>query len=115
MTIECYYSACPNHEVHDGTPDCGPFCNQPECTATIEQLAVFKADRDLKMSAARMLQHSRDLQDMRDKLSADVGELLAIFEHDTGMTIAGAHIRREPSVIGQEHGKIHTVDIEVLL
>lgn len=27
MSIECYYSACPFHDIHSD-PDSGPYCNR---------------------------------------------------------------------------------------
>lgn len=39
--IECYYSTCKNHDYnYDETS--GPFCSQSECTATKQELELFK-------------------------------------------------------------------------
>lgn len=42
--IECYYDACPKHEVNCD-PDSGPFCAEPECTATESDLEEYRKIR----------------------------------------------------------------------
>jgi len=50
MTIECYFSACPNHDIHSAYPHpdmfAGPFCSQDECTATPMDGVKFQAARE---------------------------------------------------------------------
>lgn len=50
MTIECYFSACPNHDVHSNYPDpdlyAGPFCSQNDCTANQMDVVKFQAARE---------------------------------------------------------------------
>ncbi len=50
MTIECYYATCPNHSIHTD-PDDGPFCYLDHCTATKEEAAVYKVDRQKQLEA----------------------------------------------------------------
>ncbi len=50
MSIECYFSACPNHDIHSAYPHpdmyAGPFCSQNECTATPMDGIKFQAARE---------------------------------------------------------------------
>lgn len=43
--IECYYSSCPKHSVHDGEGD-GPFCYEPDCSAITEELDKYDKIRE---------------------------------------------------------------------
>lgn len=55
--IECYYAECPNHCVHGPDANDGPFCDNLECTATDEQLAAYKVQRDAYLEELRVLRH----------------------------------------------------------
>jgi hypothetical protein len=44
MTIECYFSSCGRHSCHYD-PDNGPFCDEPKCVATSDEIAFFEIER----------------------------------------------------------------------
>ena len=50
MSIECYFSACPNHDIHSKYPHpdlyAGPFCSQNDCTAHQMDVVKFQAARE---------------------------------------------------------------------
>lgn len=46
MTIECYYGDCPHHGNQSG--DEGPFCFEPECKATEQEIKWFGKLRTLQ-------------------------------------------------------------------
>lgn len=62
-----------------------------------------------------MYKIAKELQQSRDKLQDAVAKLLETFEADTGLTIDGVYLHRLPTTIGEKHGDIHAVSIEVLL
>lgn len=43
MSTECYFSTCQHHSAH--YDDSGPFCDEPKCLATAEQLVEFGLHR----------------------------------------------------------------------
>ena len=47
MTTECYYSMCPKHGTHDGGE--GPFCDEPECSASTAEIKLYAAGRRLEL------------------------------------------------------------------
>ena len=57
MSIECYFSACPNHDVHSNYahPDmfAGPFCSQNDCTAHQMDVIKFQAARESEFTCLR--------------------------------------------------------------
>lgn len=48
MACECYYPQCPHHGTQETPPDEGPFCHEPECKATDEQLEQWGRERRIK-------------------------------------------------------------------
>lgn len=42
MTIECYYKWCPHHEYNQQNGDDGPFCYQPKCLASEEDIRAYQ-------------------------------------------------------------------------
>ena len=44
MTIECYFSDCPKHSIHD-YPDDGPFCYEMECVAIPAKIEEYRKKR----------------------------------------------------------------------
>ena len=49
MSIECYFSACPNHDCHTNYPHpdmyAGPFCSQNDCTSNPMEAVKFGSAR----------------------------------------------------------------------
>jgi hypothetical protein len=54
MSIECYFSACPNHDIHSKYPHpdlyAGPFCSQNDCTAHQMDVIKFQAARECEFT-----------------------------------------------------------------
>ena len=42
MSTECYYSTCPNHSKTE------PFCHEPDCVATDDELQRYCLERKLQ-------------------------------------------------------------------
>lgn len=56
MTIECYYSDCKYHGIHEkGGEDGGPFCFEEECRASAFELEDFAVSRTAYLSRVGML------------------------------------------------------------
>lgn len=49
MSTECYFSTCQHHSSH--YDDSGPFCDEPKCLATAEQLVEFGLQRQEQLKA----------------------------------------------------------------
>jgi hypothetical protein len=47
VTIECYYSTCPNHGTHEGEED--PLCFEQECTASAAEIKMYESGRKLQL------------------------------------------------------------------
>jgi len=49
MTCECYYGKCQYHYDNSGSDrDEGPFCDEPECLATTEQVIQWDKEKHNK-------------------------------------------------------------------
>ncbi len=51
MTMECYFSQCPHHDVNNGYPDDGPFCGLEECLASEEDIERWKEEERKRVEA----------------------------------------------------------------
>lgn len=45
MSIECYFRQCEKHSYRYD-PDSGPFCDEPRCVASDEQIDEYSALRE---------------------------------------------------------------------
>ncbi len=61
MTIECYYASCSNHESNRFGDDAGPYCDLNECTATEDELVVYKLMRRVQLHKADLAHDDVDL------------------------------------------------------
>ena len=55
MTCECYYPQCPYHICHTDANE-GPFCEEPKCHATPQQLEEYAAVRSTLLQNAELPQ-----------------------------------------------------------
>lgn len=61
MTTECYYSGCKHHSCHYSV-DNGPFCDEPKCLATEDEIKIFSAER---------VQYLKDIGYTIERINAD--------------------------------------------
>lgn len=44
MSCECYFDKCKYHNTQND-PDEGPFCDEPECLATEQEIKIWTKER----------------------------------------------------------------------
>lgn len=53
MTAECYYGDCIYHDSQTD-PDSGPYCNEPICKASTDELQVFSKQREIYLKESKL-------------------------------------------------------------
>lgn len=91
MTIECYFTKCPHHSIHQW-PDDGPFCYEEECLATEKEIDEYHEERryELEISKWRskgytvLGEHDSNMTDIRYTLlwNAELTKIRVYFRGD---------------------------------